>query len=186
MKPAGAVRLYVVPIGSRGANEFVSRYHRHNKPVVASLCQVAVADGSGLVRGIATVSTPVARALVDGWTAEVLRTCTDGAQNANSMLYGAAWRAVQALGYRRLVTYTQCAETGSSLRAVGFTRASFVPASAGWQNNNRKHRVRNLEYLSTERWRWEMTSGAPRPECAIHMPVNDAVQDVSLFDGELA
>ena len=36
------------------------------------------------------------------------------------MLYGAAWRAVRALGYRRLVTYTLPEEGGASLRGAGF------------------------------------------------------------------
>jgi hypothetical protein len=37
------------------------------------------------------------------------------------MLYRAAWRAVKALGYRKLITYTVPEEGGASLRASGFT-----------------------------------------------------------------
>ncbi|MGN9796199.1 XF1762 family protein [Streptomyces sp. OZ13] len=50
---------------------------------------------------------------------EVTRTATDGTRNANSLLYGAAWRAAKALGYTRLITYTQASETGASLRGTG-------------------------------------------------------------------
>jgi hypothetical protein len=32
------------------------------------------------------------------------------------MLYAASWRAALALGYRRLITYTQAADPGASLR----------------------------------------------------------------------
>jgi hypothetical protein len=32
---------------------------------------------------------------------------TDGSRNSCSLLYAAAWNAAKALGYRRLVTYTQ-------------------------------------------------------------------------------
>ncbi len=112
--------LQVVPIDLAEANEFIRRYHRHHKPVVAGykFC-VAVADDDQIV-GVAIVGLPVARHLCDGWTLEVRRTCTDGTPNANSMLYGACWRAARALGYRRLVTYTLPSESGSSLRAAGW------------------------------------------------------------------
>jgi hypothetical protein len=39
----------------------------------------------------------VARHYDDGLTLEVNRTCTDGTRNANSMLYGAVWRAAKAM-----------------------------------------------------------------------------------------
>jgi len=66
------------------------------------------------------VGRPVARHYDDGYTAEVTRCCTDGSKNACSMLYGAAWRAAKALGYRKLITYTRSDESGSSLRAAGW------------------------------------------------------------------
>lgn len=56
----------------------------------------------------------------NGLTLEVNRCCTDGAKNACSMLYGAAWRAAKALGYQRLITYTLPEEGGASLRASGW------------------------------------------------------------------
>ena len=55
-------------------------------------------------------------------TAEVLRTCTDGTKNANSHLYGACWRIVREMGYRRLITYTQGDERGTSLVAAGWMK----------------------------------------------------------------
>src|SRR3546814_18235817 len=54
------------------------------------------------------------------WTREVTRRCTDGAPNACSKLYGAAWKAAKALGYTRLITYTLPEEGGASLRAAGW------------------------------------------------------------------
>tara|TARA_B000000441_G_scaffold95968_1_gene66722 strand:- start:465 stop:806 length:342 start_codon:yes stop_codon:yes gene_type:complete len=67
--------------------------------------------------GVAIVGRPVARGLDDGYTLEVNRCCTTGAKNACSMLYGAAWRAAKAMGYRRLITYVLDSETGTSLKA---------------------------------------------------------------------
>ena len=157
-----------MPIDMRRANDYVRAFHRHNRPVARCICQLAVADGDGLIRGVAIIEIPTARMLNDGWTAEVTRTCTDGAPNANSMLYGAAWKAVKGLGYRRLVTYTQCAETGSSLRAVGFTRASFIRASKGWSRPSRP--ADDSNYLSVDRYRWEQVSDGPRPTGKVHMP----------------
>jgi hypothetical protein len=78
-------------------------------------------QSAGQIVGVAIVGLPLARHLNDGQTLEVRRTCTDGTPNANSKLYGACWRAAQALGYRKLVTYSLPDEGGASLRAAGWT-----------------------------------------------------------------
>ncbi len=112
--------LTLVPITLADANAFVLQHHRHHKPVVGHILSIAIADAEKVV-GVAIVGRPVARMLQDGWTAEVTRLATDGSKNACSMLYGAAWRACRALGYRKLVTYTLPEEGGVSLRAAGWT-----------------------------------------------------------------
>lgn len=83
--------------------------------------------------GVAIVGRPVARHLDDGYTLEVTRTAVKpGVANANSLLYGAAWRAAKALSYRRLVTYTQADESGVSLRgAAGRSLPSFAHGRDG-------------------------------------------------------
>lgn len=101
------------------ANAFVAQYHRHHKPMPGTKFCIGVAEGETVV-GVVMVGRPVARVLDDGWTLEVNRTCTIGHKNANSMLYGAAWRAARAMGYRRLITYTLKTESGASLRAAGW------------------------------------------------------------------
>jgi hypothetical protein len=128
--------LAVVPINISDANVLVKRWHRHHKPVTGALFAIAVArtalatfDGGNAgegwreeseLCGAVIVGRPVARMLQDGFTAEVNRCVTDGTKNCCSMLYGAAWRAAKAMGYRRLVTYTLPEEGGSSLRAAGW------------------------------------------------------------------
>jgi len=62
----------------------------------------------------------VARGNDDGWTLEVTRLASDGCQNACSCLYGAAWRAAKAMGYRRCITYILSDEPGVTLRAAGW------------------------------------------------------------------
>lgn len=112
-------KLELTPISIAEANAFVSLHHRHHKPVPGAKFCVAVSS-AGVVRGCAIVGRPVARMLDNGWKLEVNRLATDGARNACSMLYGAAWRAAKALGYRRLITYTLPEEGGASLRAAGW------------------------------------------------------------------
>lgn len=112
----GMNKLQIVPIKLKEANEFVLTHHRHRGKVAGHICSLAVSLGDQIV-GVAIVGRPVSRNLDDGFTAEVTRCCTDGTKNAVSMLYGAAWRACRALGYRKLITYTLQEEQGASLRA---------------------------------------------------------------------
>ncbi|MEU3204079.1 XF1762 family protein [Streptomyces rubiginosohelvolus] len=113
------VQLHLVPVRQKDANAFVATWHRHHKPPAGAVFSVGAADQEGTLHAVAMVGRPVARHFDDGQTLEVTRTATDGVSNANSMLYGAAWRASKALGYTRLVTYTQEGESGGSLRGPG-------------------------------------------------------------------
>lgn len=113
-------RLTIVPLRRDEAQQFIREHHRHHPPPPGDVFRIGAADESGAIRGVAMVGRPVARHLDDGWTLEVNRVATDGCPNACSALYGAAWRAAKALGYRRLITYTLVAESGSSLRAAGW------------------------------------------------------------------
>ncbi len=61
----------------------------------------------------------------------------DGVRNANSILYAAAWRAAKALGYRRLVTYTQEGESGASLRGAGWLVIAELRPRPGWDMPSR-------------------------------------------------
>ena len=124
-------QLEIVPVSFREAAAFVSRHHRHHRPPVGCKFCVGVAAGNELV-GVAMVGRPVARHYDDGRTLEVNRTCTDGTPNANSCLYGAAWRAAKALGYQRLITYTQAGETGASLTGAGWRVIGERQARKSW------------------------------------------------------
>lgn len=74
------------------------------------------------------------------------------------MLYGAAWRACRALGYRRLVTYTLPAEGGMSLRGAGWR----CLGEAGGGSWNRKLRPRVDLHPTERKFRWEAISETPR------------------------
>ena len=130
------MKLAIVPLDLAEANELVSRWHRHHKPTVGHKFSIGVADESGEVIGAAIIGRPVARRSDDGWTLEVLRVSTDGTKNACSALYGAAWRAARAMGYRRLITYTLPSEGGTSLRAAGWKLVGETPGGS-WSRSSR-------------------------------------------------
>ncbi len=130
------LRLTVCPMTLREANAFVLRHHRHHKPARGCKFAIGCADADGEIHGVAIVGRPVSRRLDDGWTVEVNRVATDGAKNACSMLYGAAWRAARAMGYRRAVTYTLPQEGGTSLRAAGW-RLIGEAGGGQWGTKNR-------------------------------------------------
>lgn len=129
-------RLTVVPLTFRAGCEFVARHHRHNPPPRGTRFVLGVCDEQGTLRGVAMVGRPVARSYDDGLTVEVNRTATDGCPNANSALYGAAWRVAAAMGYRRIITYTQADESGSSLRGAGLRRVREIPPRKGWAESS--------------------------------------------------
>ena len=112
--------LVLQPIAFSEACQFIREYHRHHIPPVGWKWGVACNNGTDVV-GVITVGRPVSRHLDNGWTLEVTRCCTDGTKNAASMLYGAAWRAAKALGYKRLITYVLASEPGTTLVAAGWT-----------------------------------------------------------------
>ncbi len=141
--------LQVTPITLREANAFVLEHHRHHKPVQGAKFSIAVSDGE-TVRGVAIIGRPVARMLDDGYTAEVNRCCTDGAKNACSMLYSAAWRAARAMGYTKLITYTLPEEGGISLRAANWK----LIGAAGGGNWNKKSRPRVDTALQQQKLKW--------------------------------
>jgi hypothetical protein len=142
MSPALApqVRLRLAPISLADANAFVEKHHRHHGKRISHRFAVCVRGPRGGLRGVAIAGNPVARSYCDGVTIEVSRSCTDGTKNANSMLYGAIWRAARALGYTRMFTYTMPEESGSSLRAIGM-REDGMTEGRSWNFPNRPRGV---------------------------------------------
>ena len=143
--------LELCPVTFAEAKAFVLAHHRHHKAPVGWKFGVGIAAEGELV-GVAMAGRPVARNADDGFTIEVTRTCTNGAKNANSMLYGAIRRAGKALGYRTAITYTLEDEPGTSLRAAGW-KASHLTAGGTW---SRPSRSRKDEHPRCAKRRWEV------------------------------
>lgn len=133
------------------ANAYVQQRHRHHGSIPIARLAFAVADETGFVRGVALVGRPVARHLDDNRTLEVRRVCTDGCPNACSVLYGAAWRAAKAIGYRRMITYTLPTESGASLRAVGWYPVEGCGGDS-WNHDKRRRKFDPLMLVKKTRW----------------------------------
>jgi hypothetical protein len=89
--------------------------------------------------------------LDDGWTAEVIRVAVlEGQRNACSKLYSAAKRAAQAMGYRRVLTYTLASEPGSSLKAAGWVPKGLT-GGGSWSRPSRP-RVDTAQLEQKQLW----------------------------------
>lgn len=144
--------LDLAPVTLRQARAFVLAHHRHHKPPQGGLFAIALLRSSELV-GVAIAGRPVARALDDGRSLEIVRCCVlEGVPNGCSMLYRAVVRAGRALGYRRFITYTLEGEGGASLRGAGF---ELVTATRGgsW---SRPSRARHDSHPTQAKLRWEV------------------------------
>lgn len=148
-------RLTIVPITLRAARAYVDEHHRHHLAprggLFAAAVQVPDAEPGGYC-GVVIVGRPVARHYQDGLTAEVTRCCTDGTPNACSLLYAAAWRAAKALGWRRLITYTQAVESGSSLRGAGWKVLAERPPTTGWDRPSRPRQDHGADGIARTLW----------------------------------
>jgi len=146
------VSLNIVPVTFRAAGAFVEANHRHHKPPRGVKFCIGVSDGDELV-GVAMVGRPVARMYDDGFTVEVNRSCVvENAPNANSLLYAAAWRAAKAMGYRRIITYTQAGETGSSLRGAGWRVIAERAPRKGWDAPSRQRISHGVDNVQRTLW----------------------------------
>ena len=142
------------PITLRAAQAFVREHHRHNEPQHGHKFSIGLTDNGQLI-GIVTVGQPIARAHMDGYTAEVTRCCVlDGHRNANSKLYAAAIRVARAMGYRRVITYTLPSESGASLKAVGFCMDGMTRYNANGWNTPGRPRKKPERYPEGAKMRW--------------------------------
>lgn len=147
-----------VPMSIKEVNRLVRRWHRHNGPTQGGLFALGVQKRGELV-GVAIVGRPLARRLQDGLTCEITRLATDGTLYACSSLLGACVRVARELGYQKIITYTLVEESGTSLRAAGFTPAADVPAAKTWSVPSRP-RISETLFGPTDRptgdkVRWE-------------------------------
>ena len=141
--------MKAVPIELREANAYVDAVHRHHDPVVRDKFRVGCEVGGRLV-GVVQVGRPVARALCDGKTLEVVRLCTDGTKGACNFLYSRAARIAKELGYSKIITYILDSESGISLVASGWHKEADIKGHA-WGCPSRP---RNCTAPTCDKQRW--------------------------------
>lgn len=112
--------LIIKPISLKKANEYVIQNHRHHDKVQGHKFSLSVWDEDRLC-GVAIVGHPQSRMIDNDNVLEVLRLCTDGTYNACSILYARCAKVGKDMGYQKIITYILESETGTSLKASGWT-----------------------------------------------------------------
>ena len=116
--------IYLVPLSLREANDFLAKYGRSYRPMRGcKFCVGCALDGKLAGAVIA------GRCREDGQTVQIDRVYATGGRTAYGMLYGAAARAAQALGYWRIIAFLPEGRPDSALRAAGWRRME--PADGG-------------------------------------------------------
>lgn len=87
--------MHIVPLTVTQAEEYLKAHERHYKAPAEKICAIGVGEG-GVIHGAAILGT-------NGTDGELAHIYCDGASQAYSLLYGACWRALKALGYQKAV-----------------------------------------------------------------------------------
>lgn len=146
-------------IGITSARAACDRWHSHHEPSIGGLFALAAWVGDRCVC-VAIVSRPVARALDNGSTAEVVRLASDGStRGAASAVLRACVRESAARGYSRVISYTLLGEVGACYRAARW-RPTHVTRGGHWDTPSRRRRP---SAQPGRKVRWEAgANAAPR------------------------
>ena len=136
-------KFKTIPLSLKAANEFVTTHHRHNKKTAGHKFSIGATLDGELI-GVAICGRPVARALDNGTTLEVLRVCIKdpAPRNACSYLYARCQKIWTAMGGEKIITYTLESEPGSSLKAVNWLVAATTKKRAAknlWNTRRPEH-----------------------------------------------
>jgi hypothetical protein len=152
-KEVSEIVLTVKPLTLAQANTFISEFHRHHKPVVGHRFSIAAFVEEKCV-GVCVVGRPVARMVDQYAIAEVTRLASDGTKNVSSMLYGAAARACDAMGFESIQTYTLPCEGGHSLRASGWALEGEAGGGDWNWGGESTHKGRRTDQPMDVKWKW--------------------------------
>lgn len=132
--------MIAVPMELKDAQNYINTYHRHHQAAHRDKFRIAAME-DGKIVGVVQVGRPVSRVLDDGNTLEVLRLCTNGEKNVCSFLYSRAARVAKEMGYAKIITYILESETGTSLKASGWTLEADGVGGANWNVPSRPREV---------------------------------------------
>lgn len=88
--------MRIIAISVKDAEAFLARFDRHYKTPAEPICAVGVGDDTGL-HGAAIMGRN------DAGEGELAHIYADGASQCYTLLYGAVFRTMKALGYRVMV-----------------------------------------------------------------------------------
>jgi hypothetical protein len=88
--------MRTVDLSVEEAEAFLSQHQRHYKAPVEAICAIGVEDDTGL-HGAAILGRR------EAGVGELAHIYVDGVSQGYSLLYGACWRALKALGYEKAV-----------------------------------------------------------------------------------
>ena len=124
-------------IDRKTANDFINKYHRHNKACSGDKFRIGLFEEGNLI-GVGIAGLPIARKQMDGDTIEITRVCVlPDKRNACSQIYARMKRIAQLMGYNRITTYTLENESGASLRAIG-AKIDHKVAKGNWLNRQNR------------------------------------------------
>jgi len=136
--------IYLVPLSLREANDFLAKHSRSYRPMRdCKFCVGCALDGELAGAAIA------GRCREDGQAVQIDRIYATGGRTAYGMLYGAAARAAQALGYWKIIAFLPADRPDSALRAAGWVRADPVDTNRKWASKTLRY-----ERLLITRRRW--------------------------------
>ena len=136
--------IYIVPASLQEANDYLAEHIRRCQPMRGCKFSVGCALDGELV-GAAIVG----RCRDDAQAVQIDRIYTTGGRAAYGMLYGAAARAAQALGYWKIIAFLPADRPDSALRAAGWVRADSVDTNRKWASKTLRY-----ERLLITRRRW--------------------------------
>ena len=132
--------MIAVPMELKDAQAYINQYHRHHQAAHRDKFRIAAMENGEIV-GVVQVGRPVSRVLDDGKTLEVLRLCTNGKKDVCSFLYSRAARIAKEMGYQKIITYILESESGTSLRASGWSCEAVGVGGSDWNVPSRPREV---------------------------------------------
>lgn len=145
------MRLRLTPLTLAQANKCVGEWHRHHKLVVGHRWSIGVV-AEGTIVGAVIVGRPVARMTPQYSVAECTRLVTNGYRNGCSILYAAAARAAQAMGFDEIQTFILKSESGVSLKAAGWIEDTKPSHGGDWNRPSRGGRRMDQPQEAKRRW----------------------------------
>ena len=152
--------MTIVPVTLREANDFVESFHRHNGRTSRDGGKFAIGLETDALVGVAIVGNPLSATFMKRGTAEVLRVCVndEAPRNSCSKLYSACWRAWQAMGGLKLITYALASESGASVKGAGWKVVGESKPHNQWLNKKDGIKREWQPIYGQQKFRWEVNT----------------------------